>query len=120
AVVLDRPRHDELVREIRQAGARIKLIPDGDVAGAMNTAFDETGVDILLGIGGAPEGGLSAVALKCLGGEIQGKLITSNDEETARCKTMGITDINKEFYMDDFCSDDDAIFAGTGVTDGEL
>ncbi|HLR40410.1 MAG TPA: class II fructose-bisphosphatase [Virgibacillus sp.] len=120
AVVLDRPRHTKLIEEIRQTGARIKLIPDGDVAGAMNTAFDETGVDILLGIGGAPEGVLSAVALKCLGGEIQGKLIPSNDEETARCKTMGITDINKVFYMDDFCSGDDAIFAATGVTDGEL
>src|SRR5690625_5193321 len=120
AVVLDRPRHDTLIAEIREAGARIKLIPDGDVAGAMNTAFDETGVDILLGIGGAPEGVLSAVALKCLGGEIQGKLIPSNDEETARCKTMGITDINKVFCMDDFCSGDDAIFAATGVTDEEL
>jgi len=120
AVVLDRPRHTKLIEEIRQTGARIKLIPDGDVAGAMNTAFDETGVDILLGIGGAPEGVLSAVALKCLGGEIQGKLIPSNDEETARCQTMGITDINKVFYMDDFCSGDDAIFAATGVTDGEL
>lgn len=120
AVVLDRPRHTKLIEEIRQTGARIKLIPDGDVAGAMNTAFDQTGVDILLGIGGAPEGVLSAVALKCLGGEIQGKLIPSNEEETARCKTMGITDINKVFYMDDFCAGDDAIFAATGVTDGEL
>src|SRR5699024_12321227 len=120
AVVLDRPRHDELVREIRQAGARIKLIPDGDVAGAVNTAFDETGVDILLGIGGAPEGGLSAVALKCLEDEIQGKLIPSKDEETARCKTMGITDINKVFYMDDFCCADDAIYSANGVTNGEL
>lgn len=120
AVVLDRPRHVELIEEIRQSGARIKLIPDGDVAGAMNTAFDETGVDVLLGVGGAPEGVLAAVALKCLGGEIQGKLIPSNDEEAARCKTMGITDINKIFYMDDFCSGDDAIFAASGVTDGEL
>ncbi|MFD1036875.1 class II fructose-bisphosphatase [Virgibacillus byunsanensis] len=120
AVVLDRPRHAELVEEIRQAGARIKLIPDGDVAAAINTAFDDTGVDILFGIGGAPEGVISAVALKCLGGEIQGKLIPSNDEETERCKKMGIPDINKVFYMDDFCSGDDAIFAATGVTDGEL
>ncbi|HLR81338.1 MAG TPA: class II fructose-bisphosphatase [Bacillota bacterium] len=120
AVVLDRPRHDELVREIRQAGARIKLIPDGDVAGAVNTAFDETGVDILLGIGGAPEGVLAAVALKCLGGEIQGKLIPSNDEERERCREMGIDDLEKVYYMEDFCSGDDAIFAATGVTDGEL
>ncbi|HLR67258.1 class II fructose-bisphosphatase [Virgibacillus alimentarius] len=120
AVVLDRPRHKELIEEIREAGARIKLIPDGDVAGAMNTAFDETGVDVLFGVGGAPEGVLAAVALKCLGGEIQGKLVPSNDEERERCKAMGITDINKVFYMDDLCSGDDAIFAASGVTDGEL
>ncbi len=120
AVVLDRPRHKTLIEEIRAAGARIKLIPDGDVAGAMNTAFEETGVDILLGIGGAPEGVLAAVALKCLGGEIQGKLMPSNDEETARCRKMGITDTEKVFHMEDLCSGDDAIFAASGVTDGEL
>lgn len=119
-VVLDRPRHKELVEEIRAVGARIRLIPDGDVAGAMNTAFDETGVDILLGVGGAPEGVLAAAALKCLGGELQGKLVPSNDEEIARCKKMGITDLDKVFFMDDLCSGDDAIFAATGVTDGEL
>ncbi|MFB4169835.1 class II fructose-bisphosphatase [Virgibacillus sp. JSM 102003] len=120
AVVLDRPRHVELIEEIRAAGARIKLLPDGDVAGAMNTAFDDTGVDILFGIGGAPEGVLAAVALKCLGGEMQGKLVPSNDEERKRCKEMGIADTDKVFYMDDFCGGDDAIFAATGVTDGEL
>lgn len=120
AVVLDRPRHKELIQEIRDAGARIKLIQDGDVAAAINTAFDETGVDILFGIGGAPEGVIAAVALKCLGGEIQGKLMPSNDAEIERCKSMGITDMNKVFYMDDFCPGDDAIFAATGVTDGEL
>jgi len=120
AVVLNRPRHDEVIKEIREAGARIKLIQDGDVAGAMNTAFDETGVDILLGVGGAPEGVLSAVALKCLGGEIQGKLKPTNDLEITRCKKMGISDIDRVFHMDDFCGDNDAIFAATGVTDGEL
>jgi len=120
AVILKRPRHEKVIKEIREAGARIKLISDGDVAGAMNTAFDETGVDILFGIGGAPEGVLSAVALKCLGGEIQGKLIPTNEEEVERCKKMGITDLNKVFYLDDFCAGDDAIFAATGVTDGEL
>lgn len=120
AVVLNRPRHEELIKEIRKAGARIKLIQDGDVAGAMNTAFDQTGVDVLFGIGGAPEGVISAVALKCLGGEIQGKLKPSNDEQIARCKKMGISDVNRVFYMEDFCSGDDAIFAATGVTDGEL
>ncbi|HLT55658.1 MAG TPA: class II fructose-bisphosphatase [Bacillota bacterium] len=120
ATVLDRPRHEKLIREIREAGARIKLIPNGDVAAAINTAFDDTGVDILLGSGGAPEGVIAAAALKCLGGEIQGKLMPSNDEEIARCKSMGIADLNKVFYMDDFCSGDDCIFAATGVTDGEL
>lgn len=120
AVVLDRPRHGQLIEEIREAGARIKLIPDGDVAGAMNTAFEQTGVDVLFGIGGAPEGVLAAVALKCLGGEIQGKLAPSNDEEAERCKKMGITDIKKVFHMEDFCGGDDAIFAASGVTDGEL
>ncbi|OZU88460.1 fructose-bisphosphatase class II [Virgibacillus indicus] len=118
--VLDRPRHKQLIAEIRETGARIKLIPDGDVAAAINTAFDDTGVDLLLGRGGAPEGVLAAVALKCLGGEIQGKLSPSNDEEADRCLKMGISDINKVLYMDDFCSGDDAIFAATGVTDGEL
>ncbi|QKY70493.1 class II fructose-bisphosphatase [Lentibacillus sp. CBA3610] len=120
AIVLDRPRHETLIEEIRAAGARIKLITDGDVAAAMNTAFDDTGVDILMGIGGAPEGVLSAAALKCLGGEIQGKLIPSNDEEVERCHKMGIPDLDKVYYMDDFCGGDDAIFAATGITDGEL
>lgn len=119
-VVLNRPRHEELIKEIRETGARIKLIQDGDVAAAINTAFDRTGVDILLGIGGAPEGVITAAALKCLGGEIQGKLTPKNDEEIARCKKMGIEDLDKVYYMDDFCSGDDAIFAATGVTDGEL
>lgn len=118
--VLDRPRHAELIKEIRATGARIKLLFDGDVAGAMNTAFDDTGVDILLGTGGAPEGVLAAVALKCLGGEIQGQLAPVNDDEIARCKKMGIDDMNRVFNMDDFCPGDDAIFAATGVTDGEL
>ncbi|UOQ45330.1 class II fructose-bisphosphatase [Halobacillus salinarum] len=120
AIVLNRKRHERVIEEIREAGARIKLIPDGDVAAAINTAFDHTGVDILFGSGGAPEGVLAAVALKCLGGEIQGKLIPSNDEELERCKTMGIEDINKVLHMEDFCGGDDAIFAATGVTDGEL
>ncbi len=120
AVVLNRPRHEKLIQEIREAGARIKLIQDGDVAGAVNTAFDETGVDILLGIGGAPEAVLAACALKCLGGEIQGKLHPTNDAEIERCKKMGIEDMDRVFYMDDFCAGDDAIFAATGITDGEL
>ncbi|WP_406945036.1 class II fructose-bisphosphatase [Halobacillus sp. SY10] len=120
AVVLNRERHQGIIEEIREAGARIKLIPDGDVAAAINTAFDHTGVDILFGIGGAPEGVLAAVGLKCLGGEIQGKLLPANDEERLRCEQMGIEDVDKVLYMEDFCGGDDAIFAATGVTDGEL
>ena len=119
-ILLDRPRHQKLIEEIREAGARIRLIQDGDVAAAINTAFDDTGIDLFMGIGGAPEGVIAAIALKCLGGEMQGQLVPSNDEEIARCQKMGITDIHKVFYMDDFCSGDDAIFAATGVTDGEL
>lgn len=119
AIVLNRPRHERLIQELREAGARIKLINDGDVAAAINTAFDHTGVDILFGSGGAPEGVLAAVALKCLGGELQGKLLPQNDAELERCKQMGI-DVNKVLRMDDLVKGDDAIFAATGVTDGEL
>ncbi|WP_047983803.1 class II fructose-bisphosphatase [Ornithinibacillus californiensis] len=119
-ILLDRPRHQKIIDEIREAGARIRLIQDGDVAAAINTAFDETGIDLFMGIGGAPEGVIAAMALKCLGGEMQGQLVPQNDEEIARCHKMGITDIDKVFYMDDFCGGDDAIFAATGVTDGEL
>ncbi|WP_088070268.1 class II fructose-bisphosphatase [Gottfriedia luciferensis] len=120
ATVLNRERHAKLIEEIRAAGARIKLINDGDVAGAINTAFDHTGVDILFGSGGAPEGVIAAVALKCLGGELQGKLLPQNEEEVERCKRMGIEDTNRVLYMDDLVKGDDAIFAATGVTDGEL
>jgi fructose-1,6-bisphosphatase II len=119
-VVLNRERHKTLIEEVRASGARIKLINDGDLAAAINTAFDYTGVDLLLGSGGAPEGVLSAVALKCLGGEIQGRLLPQNDEELNRCFEMGIGDCNKVLKMDDLVKGDDAIFAATGVTDGEL
>jgi fructose-1,6-bisphosphatase II len=119
ATVLNRERHADIINEIREAGARIKLITDGDVAAAINTAFDDTGVDIMFGIGGAPEGVIAAVGLKCLGGEIQGRLIPMNEEERARCLKMGI-DVDKVLYMDDLVKGDDAIFAATGVTDGEL
>lgn len=119
ATVLNRERHAAIIEEIRASGARIKLINDGDVAAAINTAFDETGVDILFGLGGAPEGVIAAVGLKCLGGEFQGRLVPSNDEERERCIKMGI-DVDKVLYMDDLVKGDDAIFAATGVTDGEL
>ncbi|MET3575776.1 fructose-1,6-bisphosphatase II [Bhargavaea ullalensis] len=119
ATILHRDRHSKIIEEVRAAGARIKLINDGDVAGAINTAFDETGVDILFGSGGAPEGVIAAVGLKCLGGEIQGRLIPSNDLEIERCKKMGI-EVNTVLRMEDLVRGDDAIFAATGVTDGEL
>ncbi|KRG11148.1 class II fructose-bisphosphatase [Lederbergia galactosidilytica] len=117
--VLNRPKHEKLIEELRDIKVRIKLINDGDVAGAINTAFDHTGVDLLLGEGGAPEGVLAAVALKCLGGEIQGKLLPSNDQELSRCQGMGL-DVQRVLRMDDLVKGDDAIFAATGVTDGEL
>lgn len=120
AIILDRPRHEKIIHEVREAGVRIKLISDGDVAAAINTAFDNTGVDILFGSGGAPEGVISAVALKCLGGEIQGRLLPSNQEEYDRCLQMGLKDPSQILLMDDLVKGDDAIFAATGVTDGEL
>ena len=119
ATIMNRPRHQDIIDQIRAAGARIKLIDDGDIAGAINTAFDQTGVDILFGTGGAPEGVIAAVGLKCLGGEIQGKLVPQNEEEAQRCIDMGI-DVSKVLMMDDLVKGDDAIFAATGVTDGEL
>jgi fructose-1,6-bisphosphatase II len=118
--ILNRERHEKMIDDIRQAGARIKLLSDGDVAAAINTAFGDTGVDIMLGSGGAPEGVIAAVGLKCLGGELQGKLLPANEEELQRCLKMGIQDVNKVLSMDDLVSGDDCIFAATGVTDGEL
>lgn len=120
AIVLDRERHQQIIHEIREAGARIRLISDGDVAAAINTAFPDTGVDIMFGSGGAPEGVLAAVALKCLGGEIQGKLLPQSQEEMERCVKMGLTNPQQVLFMDDLVKGDDAIFAATGVTDGEL
>ncbi|QSO47612.1 class II fructose-bisphosphatase [Alicyclobacillus mengziensis] len=120
AVILDRPRHEHIIEQVRAAGARIRLISDGDVAAALNTAFEDTGVDILFGSGGAPEGVLSAAALKCLGGEMQGRLLPEDEAQLARCREMGIDDVTRVLYMDDLVQGDDAIFAATGVTDGEL
>ncbi|MFC4077323.1 class II fructose-bisphosphatase [Salinithrix halophila] len=120
AVILDRSRHAQLIEDVRSTGARIKLISDGDVAAAINTAFRDTGVDILLGSGGAPEGVLAAVALKCLGGEIQGRLLPEDEGQYMRCQKMGISDPKQVLHMQDLVKGDDAIFAATGVTDGEL
>jgi len=119
-VVLDRPRHDELIRRIRRTGARIHLIPDGDVSAAIATAIDSTGVDVLLGVGGAPEGVLAAAALRCLGGAIQGRLHFRNAEERARAKTMGIEDPDRVYTESDLARGNRIVFATTGVTDGDL
>jgi len=109
-----------MIQECREAGARIKLISDGDVAPAVAAAIEETGVDMLLGIGGAPEGVLAAAALKCLGGDMQARLKPMNEEEYARCKAMGLSDPNQVLLLDDLVKGDDVFFAATGITDGEL
>lgn len=119
-VVLDRPRHVEIIRQIREAGARIKLITDGDVAPAVATAIPDSGVDLLLGIGGAPEGVLAAAALKCLGGEMQARLWPQSDEEVQRAHAMGIADIRQVLSHNDLVKGEDVIFAATGITDGDL
>jgi len=118
-IVLDRPRHTELITELRKTRARIRLITDGDVAGAIMTAWPESGVDVLMGIGGTPEGVLSACALRCMGGEIQGKLWSRNEDEKSLGRKMGY-DLNAVLQMEDLVSSDDCFFAATGITDGEL
>ncbi|MBX6372231.1 MAG: class II fructose-bisphosphatase [Acidothermus sp.] len=118
-VVLDRPRHAELVREIRETGARIKFIMDGDVAGAIMAARDDTGVDLLLGIGGTPEGIIAACAVKCLGGVIQGKLWPRDEEERRKALDAG-HDLDKVLTNDDLVKSDNVFFVATGITDGEL
>jgi fructose-1,6-bisphosphatase II len=119
-VVLDRPRHEELIQRIRRTGARIHLIPDGDVSAAIATAIDSTGVDVLIGIGGAPEGVLAAAALRCLGGAIQGRLLFRSDEERVRARAMGIEDNDRVYTERDLARGDWIVFATTGVTDGDL
>jgi fructose-1,6-bisphosphatase II len=118
--ILDRERHEKIIQEIRDAGAKVKLIEAGDVLAAIHTAFEHSGVDIMLGSGGAPEGVLAAVALKSLGGDFQGKLLPQTEEEKKRLKEMGVNDFNKTLYMEDIVKGDDAYFVATGVTDGEL
>lgn len=119
AVVLDRDRHDDLVAEIREAGSRIRLIPDGDVAGAITTAWPDSGADIMFGIGGTPEGVIAAAALKGMGGELQGRLWPRNDEERNAAIAAGY-DLTKVLSTDDLVAGDNCFFAATGITDGEL
>ncbi len=118
-VILDRPRHEQFIRDIREAGARIRLITDGDVAGSIMASMDGTGVDMLYGIGGTPEGVISACALKCLGGEIEGKMWPRNDEERQWAIENGM-DLERVYGTDDLCSGNNVFFSATGITDGEL
>lgn len=118
-VLLDRPRHDKIIQEIRRAGARIHLIPDGDVAPAIAAAVEGSGIDMLMGVGGAPEGVLAAAALKCLGGDMQGRLVFMNQEERDRASAMGIEDFDRIYSIEDMARED-VVFAATGVTSGDL
>ncbi len=119
-VVLDRPRHAELIAELRAAGARIKLISDGDLSAAISCAVSGTGVHAVMGIGGAPEGVLSAAALRCLGGEIQARFRFRNDEERERARQMGHDDEERVYFTADLACGENLVFAATGVTDGDL
>src|ERR1700688_1914308 len=119
-VILDRPRHKELIEEVRGAGARIKLISDGDVDAAIATAIDSTGIHVSMGTGGAPEGVLAAAALKCLGGGFMGRLKFRNDDEIKRAKEMGFGEIDKVLTMHDLVKTDEVTFVATGITDGDL
>src|SRR3954449_7236369 len=117
--ILDRPRHAELISKVREAGARIMLIGDGDVSGVMATSDPETGIDIYMGSGGAPEGVLAAAALRCIGGQMQGRLLFRNDDERGRAHRLGISDLNRKYGMLDMASGD-VMFAATGVTNGSM
>jgi fructose-1,6-bisphosphatase II len=119
AVILDRPRHEELIAEVRESGARVRLIRDGDVAGAISTAWPDSGTDILFGVGGTPEGVISAAALKCMGGEIQGQLWPRNDAERAEALDAGY-DLDEVLTSDSLVRGDNCFFAATGITDGDL
>ncbi|WP_338028371.1 class II fructose-bisphosphatase [Crassaminicella indica] len=117
--MLDRERHERIIKECRELGVRIKLFKEGDVAAAIATCFEDRGIDIMLGIGGAPEGVLAAAAIKCLGGEFQGKLVPFEEEERERCKKMGV-DCEKVLRLDDLVKGNEVYFAATGISDGDL
>lgn len=117
--VLDRPRHTAIIREIRENGAKVSLITDGDIAGVIATTDKTTGIDMYIGVGGAPEGVLAAAALRCIGGQMQGRLITDSESQKARAAKMGIKDFNRKYEMNEMASGD-VIFAATGVTDGDM
>jgi len=118
-VILDRERHKKLIQDVRHAGARIRLLPHGDVAGGLMTAIESTGIDLLVGIGGSPEAVLTACALKCVGGEIQTRLWPRNDDERQQALNLGY-DLERIYHTNDLCSGDNVFFSATGITDGEL
>ncbi|HZI08396.1 MAG TPA: fructose-bisphosphatase class II, partial [Archangium sp.] len=118
-VILDRERHADLIKEVRAAGARIRLIDDGDVAGGIATCFEDTGVDVLMGIGGAPEGVITAAAIRSTGGDMQGRLVPRNNDEIARAKRMGITDMSKIYTAEELAGGE-VMFAASGVTTGDF
>ena len=117
--ILDRPRRAKMIEAVRSTGARVTLITDGDIAGVIYTTDPTTGIDMYMGIGGAPEGVLAAAALRCIGGQMQGRLVTDSEDQKARALKMGVTDFNKKFTMEEMASGD-VIFAATGVTDGNI
>ncbi|MBB5173541.1 class II fructose-bisphosphatase [Texcoconibacillus texcoconensis] len=119
-IIQERPRHEELIERIRATGARVKLFGDGDVATSIATVLPRTGIDLFIGTGGAPEGVIAAAAIKALGGDMQARLAPSNDDERQRCVKMGLEDPTQLLQLDDLVRGDDAIFAATGVTSGEL
>jgi fructose-1,6-bisphosphatase II len=119
-IILDRPRHADLIREVRDAGARIRLISDGDVDACIATAIDSTGIHVAMGTGGAPEGVLAAAALKCLGGGFMGRLQPRNEQEAKRAVAMGFGDLGRVLHFDDLVRSDNVIFCATGITDGDL
>jgi fructose-1,6-bisphosphatase II / sedoheptulose-1,7-bisphosphatase len=119
ALVMDRPRHEALIAKIRKAGAKVKLITDGDVAGVIEATDEATGVDIYMGTGGAPEGVLAAAALRCIGGQMQGRLVFRNDDERARAAKWGVKDLNRKYSLHDLVAGD-VVFSATGVTDGSM
>lgn len=119
AVILERPRHHDLIEEVRRAGARVQLISDGDVSAAISTCIPGSGIDVLFGIGGAPEGVLAAAALRCVGGDMQARLVINAAKEKERCEAMGISDVTKKWHLEELAAGD-VMFAATGVTNGDI
>jgi fructose-1,6-bisphosphatase II len=119
-IILERSRHEALIQECRESGARIRLIPDGDVSAAIASCWKESGIDVLMGVGGAPEGVIAAAGIRCLGGDMQGVLKPRNQDEIDRAKRMGISDMNRVYGLEDLASGQDVMFAATGVTNGDF